>query len=87
MKFYVYLIKSVESYRYIVHTPDLEKRLNEHNTGLCHSTKHGHNWKIIYTEEFPTRSQAMKREKWFKSGVGRQWLNDNIIGWSPPKAE
>ncbi|TAK66251.1 MAG: GIY-YIG nuclease family protein [Bacteroidetes bacterium] len=85
--FYVYLIKSDEGLRYIGHTPTLEKRLMEHNSGTCHSTKRGTNWKIIYTEEFTTRSEAMKREKWFKSGVGRQWANDNIAGWSPPSAE
>ncbi len=87
MPFYVYAIMSDESHRYIGQTPDLVRRLSEHNAGLCHSTKHGYNWRIIHTEKYPTRAEAMKREKWLKSGVGREWMKQNIVGWSPPKAE
>ncbi len=84
---YVYLLISDEGFHYIGQTPDLNRRLSEHNSHISHSTKHGNNWKIIYTEEFSSRSEAMKREKWLKSGIGRRWIIDNIPGWSPPKAE
>jgi len=87
MNYYVYVIKSREGFYYKGHTPDLQKRLIEHNNGLCHSTKHGSNWQIIYKEEFQTRSETMKREKWLKSGIGREWFKRKITGWSPPKAE
>jgi len=87
MSFFIYVIISEEYFHYIGHTPDLKRRLNEHNSGCCHSTKHGHNWHIVYIEEFPTRAEAMKKEKWLKSGIGREWLKKNIAGWSPPKAE
>ena len=87
MPFFVYLLKSDEGYHYIGQTPDLNRRLIEHNSHLAHSTKHGHNWQIIYTEEYNTRSEAMKREKWLKSGIGREWVINNIPGWSPPPAE
>jgi putative endonuclease len=84
MVFYVYLIISEEGYHYTGQTPDLLRRVMEHNSGICHSTKHGHNWRVVYSEEFPTRGEAMKREKWLKSGVGRRWIDTNIAGWSPP---
>lgn len=87
MKYFVYLLLSKEGFHYIGHTPDLDRRLSEHNSKTTHSTKHGTNWKIIYTEEFSTRPEAMKREKWLKSGIGREWVKKNINGWSPPKAE
>jgi predicted GIY-YIG superfamily endonuclease len=29
---------------------------------------------MIYTEEFSDKSQAMKKEKWLKSGVGREFI-------------
>ena len=87
MKYFVYLLLSQEGYHYIGHTPDLDRRLSEHNSHTNHSTKHGNNWKIIYTEELSSRSEAMKREKWLKSGVGREWAKKNIKEWSPPKAE
>ncbi|MBS3944796.1 MAG: GIY-YIG nuclease family protein, partial [Melioribacter sp.] len=50
MKYFVYLLLSQEGYHYIGHTPDLDRRLSEHNSHTNHSTKHGNNWKIIYTE-------------------------------------
>jgi len=38
---YVYIIKSLtENFIYIGSTNSLERRLNEHNCGLCLSTKH-----------------------------------------------
>jgi putative endonuclease len=74
-KFTIYIIKSIEGYGYTGITEDLEKRLNEHNNKLLSFwTKRGTNWKLIYKEEFNTRSEAMKREKWLKTGVGRDYL-------------
>lgn len=87
MPYYVYLIVSEEGHHYTGHTPDLKRRLAEHNAGLSHATKHGKQWRIVYTEEFPTRKEAMKRERWLKSGVGREWIKNTIAGWSPPQAE
>ena len=87
MPYFIYLLKSEEGYHYIGQTEDLNRRLSEHNFHTAHLTRHGNNWRIIYTEEFNTRSEAMKREKWLKSGVGREWIKNNIPGWSPPKAE
>jgi putative endonuclease len=31
-------------------------------------------WKLIHTEVFDTKAEAMQREKWFKSGVGRSFI-------------
>jgi putative endonuclease len=87
MSFIVYIIKSREGRRYTGHTPDLNRRLAEHNGHLSHSTKHGTGWEVIYTESFATRSEAMKREKYFKTGKGRNEVNQLIAGWSPPEAE
>ena len=73
--FYIYVIKSREGFRYTGMTEDLEKRLIEHNEKkLSFWTKRGTNWELIYKEEFETKSEALKREKWLKSGVGRDYL-------------
>jgi len=85
MEFVVYVLLSEEGYHYTGQTPNLERRLSEHNSGTCHSTKHGHNWRVIYAESFPTRSDAMKREKYFKSSAGRRWLLRHVAGWSPSR--
>jgi len=36
-------------------------------------------WKIIYTESFETKSEAMKREKQLKSGQGRAWIRKTLL--------
>lgn len=33
---------------------------------------------VIYYETFVSQEEAIKREKYFKSGSGREWLKDKI---------
>ncbi len=69
MKYYVYVIKSSEGYYFTGMTEDLDRRLVEHNNKTkSFWTKRGTNWEIIYFEEFETRAEALKRERWMKSG-------------------
>ena len=76
-KYSVYIIQSQEGLRYTGMTEDLDKRIFEHNNKtLSFWTKRGTNWKVIYHEEFDLKSDALKREKWLKSGVGRQYLKE-----------
>ena len=58
---------------------DLNNRLKVHNAGKVRSTKGRRPWKIIYREEFSTRSDSMKREAYFKSIEGYNWLRENKI--------
>jgi putative endonuclease len=69
--------------RYTGHTSDLNRRLKEHNSGMCKSTKIDIDWKVIYAEEYPTRSEAMKREKWLKSGRGSRFLKTIMAEQAP----
>ena len=55
-------------------TTDLARRLNEHNSGKTKSIKAYIPWKIIYTEEYDSEIEARKREKYLKSGSGREYL-------------
>jgi len=59
---------------YYGHTSDMEKRLNRHNQGKVKSTKAYKPWKVIYTEEFSTKSEAYQREMFFKSIEGYKYL-------------
>jgi putative endonuclease len=61
--------------RYVGFTFDLQKRLSQHNHGKSSFTKKGIPWIIIYSEEYLTESEARKREKFLKSGVGRKFLD------------
>ncbi|MDP4664501.1 MAG: GIY-YIG nuclease family protein [Salibacteraceae bacterium] len=73
--YYVYAIKSqVDGRIYVGMTADIEKRLKEHNSGKTKSTKGFIPWKLIYQEQIGVRSDARKREKYLKSGVGKEFL-------------
>jgi len=51
-----------------------EKRLEAHNGGKVRSTKGFRPWKIVYTEKFRTREEALEREKFLKTGQGRDFV-------------
>jgi putative endonuclease len=77
MKYIVYVIKSEEGFRYTGMTEDLERRIEEHNSkSKSFWTKRGSNWKIIYTKEFDTKNEALKYERWMKSGHGKKLLKE-----------
>ena len=83
MPYWVYiLINDKTDKRYTGHTSDLERRLREHNdkvVGRHRYTKQQQGtWQIIYKEEHATRAEAMKRERFLKSGQGREWIKANI---------
>ncbi|MCL5028725.1 MAG: GIY-YIG nuclease family protein [Bacteroidetes bacterium] len=61
--------------RYIGFTSDIERRLKEHNLGKVKSTKNRRPVELIYTEEFINKREAEKRERFFKSHKGRDYLN------------
>ena len=75
MKYIVYVIVSSENYRYTGQTDNLSKRLKQHNSGISKWTKRGTNWIVVYKEELESRASARKREKYLKSGVGREYLD------------
>ena len=76
---FVYILNSKTFDRfYIGLTSNLENRLNSHNSKKVKSTKPFVPWKMIYFEEFETRTDARKREKYFKSSAGRRWRKQNL---------
>lgn len=72
--FYVYIIKSKKDSKFYTGlTNNLDRRLYEHNHGQVKSTKSRKPFELIYQEIFDTRKQAREKEKWFKSGEGREF--------------
>ncbi|MBA4239964.1 MAG: endonuclease [Sphingobacteriaceae bacterium] len=74
--FTVYVLYS-ENYNkiYIGYTYNIEQRLLAHN----HLETKGYTlkyrpWKLIYTEIFSEKSEAMKREKQLKTAKGREFI-------------
>ena len=78
--FYTYILRSLKDSRYYYgHTADLDKRLKEHNAGKVRSTKGRIPFEVHYSEIFETKSEAYRREMFFKSREGRDWLFTNRI--------
>jgi putative endonuclease len=77
--FFVYAIKSQMDGRiYVGLTVDVSKRVDEHNSGKTKSTKGYPPWQLIYTEVLPSRIEARAREKYLKSGVGKEFLKSLV---------
>jgi putative endonuclease len=78
LMFYVYALSSLErNYIYVGLTDSIERRFFEHNSGKNKTTKPYRPFKLIYFEECNTRIEARIREKYFKSGVGKEKLKAN----------
>jgi putative endonuclease len=71
----VYAILSIPSNEiYVGMALSAEKRLKEHNNGKNRFTKGLRPWKIIHIEYFADWNSARVREKYLKSGVGKEFL-------------
>ena len=77
---YVYVMESERNgKRYVGSTSKLsEQRTEDHNVGSNKFTRQNRPWKLMHSETFATKSEALRREKFLKSGQGRKWLDDNV---------
>ena len=76
----MYVLKSeIDGRLYKGQTNKIDKRIIEHNSGKTKSTKGFKPWKLVYLESFKTRDEAVIREKFFKTGSGREFLKEKII--------
>ena len=73
--YYVYALQSSEDRRiYVGMTSDLHRRIKEHNDCRVRSTKAFCSWVLIFYKEVNIRIEAIKFEKYYKSGVGKEYL-------------
>lgn len=78
-KYYAYVLKSkVDGRLYKGHSEDVEKRLKQHNLGKTKSTRAYRPWELVYFEEFDSREEAITRESYFKTGIGREFLKRKL---------
>ena len=75
--YYVYAISSVNhNYIYVGMTQDIDKRVFRHNSGREKTTRFYRPFVIIYSEICKTRIEAREREKYWKSGIGKEKLRE-----------
>jgi len=77
--YYVYVIQSQEDKRfYTGFTGDLQNRFREHNAGRVSSTKGRGPFELIYYEACQNEQDALAREKYLKSGMGKRYLKNRL---------
>lgn len=75
MDYFVYVLSSIKrKYIYVGLTKDVERRIKQHNSGKEKTTKPYAPFKLIYTEKFSSRVLARTKEKYLKSGCGKEFL-------------
>ncbi|MES2448764.1 MAG: GIY-YIG nuclease family protein [Bacteroidota bacterium] len=74
--FTVYVLYSIKFDKiYVGYTSDLEQRLLSHNVFATKGyTIRYRPWEVLFTEQFGSKTEATKREKQLKSGVGREMI-------------
>ncbi|MBI4745605.1 MAG: GIY-YIG nuclease family protein [Deltaproteobacteria bacterium] len=74
MSFHVYVLMCADDSYYTGHTDNLEKRIAEHQSAACAYTSTRLPVKLLFSQEFPTREEALASEQ-------------RIKGWSRKKKE
>lgn len=79
--FHVYVLKSISFDKiYIGFTSNLEARIIAHNHPKNKGwTKSFMPWRLIYSERYSLKSDALKREKQLKSGQGRKFIHEVLL--------
>jgi len=73
--YYVYAIRSrIKNYIYVGLTNNPERRIKEHNNKKESTTRSYAPFDIVIIEEFETRIKAREREKYLKTGFGKEYL-------------
>ena len=70
---------------YVGWTTDLEKRLTAHNLGKGARSTRGRAWKLLHSEQFETKSEAMSREWHLKRdrAFRKRLLERFPANWAP----
>jgi putative endonuclease len=73
--FYVYaLLSQLRKYIYVGITDNVNRRFLQHQRGYVKTTAPYRPFDMLYIEERPTRIEARIREKYLKSGTGKEFL-------------
>ena len=76
---YTYILLSQKDGRFYTGlTGDLRKRIKEHNNGEVSSTKYRRPLRLIYYEACLDKYDALRREKYLKTGQGKRYLRNRL---------
>ncbi len=74
MRCWVYVLRGANGNHYAGITSRLEKRVREHNAGRTRADAGKGPFELVYKESCADHKAARGREKFLKSGAGREWL-------------
>ena len=85
----VYFLRSQKNGKtYVgVTAKNARERLREHNSGSNNFTSQNGPFDLLYFEEYLCKEDALHRERFYKSGVGRRIRDAIIEAQLPPKAD
>jgi putative endonuclease len=76
---FLYILQSQTNSRYYIGVSDsLDRRFIEHQHGQTPSTRGRGPWILVYTESYPTRTEALARERQLKSWKSHKALEQLI---------
>ena len=69
MVYYVYMLlsKSLKPVTYVGYTNNLKNRICLHNSGKGAKFTRGRKWRLIYSEKFNSKKEAISREYYIKN--------------------
>ena len=60
-------------------TSDVDRRLTAHNAGQNRSTVRGRPWEVLVKMEFRTEPEALRFERYLKSGSGWAFVRRRLV--------
>ena len=76
---FAYVVLCDDGSLYKGHTIDIARRYEDHCSGIgAEHTKKHKPVRIVLLEGLDSLDEAVKREKYYKSGCGREWLKENV---------
>ncbi len=81
--YFVYILYSMSSRKtYVGYTNDINRRVQEHNiTESSGFTLRYRPWTLIRTEQYASKSEALEREKYLKTGKGREEVKFHVVNF------
>ena len=79
MSYFVYILQSLKDGSYYVgSTQNLDERVKRHNQGRSTYTKSRRPWNLVFSEEHPNKSSALKRENQIKRRKKKDYIESLV---------
>lgn len=78
---YVYILRSTSdtNQTYVGYTANLQRRIDEHNSGKSSHTKKFTPWELQFYSAFPEKGKALAFETYLKSHSGKAFAAKRLI--------